>query len=124
MGVTSVTMSFIPAVKIVQDAKKNNPDIITFMGGPHVSFDFENTLEKYPELDLILVGEGEGNPEGAYSCDKGQKRLEKCTWNSIQGKRKVVFTGARPLIEKISTLFLFLRDIFFLYQDTRPLDFP
>jgi radical SAM superfamily enzyme YgiQ (UPF0313 family) len=29
------------------------------MGGPHVSFDYEDVLTKYPEIDLIVIGEGE-----------------------------------------------------------------
>jgi hypothetical protein len=29
------------------------------MGGPHVSYDWANTLKNYPKIDLIVVGEGE-----------------------------------------------------------------
>lgn len=104
IGVTSVTMSFIPAVKIVQDAKKFSPDIITFMGGPHVSFDFENTLEKYPELDLVLVGEGEETLKELIPVIR-----DRSAWKNVPGiafmeNGEVVFTGARPLIEDLDSL--------------------
>ncbi|MEZ4567930.1 MAG: hypothetical protein R2860_13570 [Desulfobacterales bacterium] len=29
------------------------------MGGPHVSFDAENTLLRFPEIDVIVMGESE-----------------------------------------------------------------
>ena len=32
------------------------------MGGSHVSFDAENTLTRYPEIDAIIIGEGEKEP--------------------------------------------------------------
>ena len=59
VGATSVTMNFKGAAAIIQDVKRHNPAIITMMGGPHVSYDWANTLVKYPEIDLIVVGEGE-----------------------------------------------------------------
>jgi anaerobic magnesium-protoporphyrin IX monomethyl ester cyclase len=59
VGATSVTLNFYGAADIVRTAKRHNPDIVTMMGGPHVSFDAENTLTAYPEIDMIVKGEGE-----------------------------------------------------------------
>ncbi len=59
MGATSVTLNFLNAVEIIKTAKQHNPSLITMMGGPHVSFDPENTLRKYPEIDIIFIGEAE-----------------------------------------------------------------
>ena len=50
VGSTAVTMSYPTAVEIVRTAKKHNPSIITMMGGPHVSFDYENTLTNYQSI--------------------------------------------------------------------------
>ena len=58
-GLTAVTMSFDNAMDVVKDIKAINPDILTVMGGPHVSFCARETLEEYPELDVIAIGEGE-----------------------------------------------------------------
>jgi anaerobic magnesium-protoporphyrin IX monomethyl ester cyclase len=60
VGSTSVTMTFDAGRKVIQDAKSIDPDIVTVMGGPHVSFCPEDTLAAVPELDLIVIGEGEG----------------------------------------------------------------
>ena len=59
VGTTSVTMNFPGAADIIRTAKKHRPSILTVMGGPHVSFDAARTLEAYPEIDLLVLGEGE-----------------------------------------------------------------
>jgi len=59
IGITSVTMNFPLAASIIKTAKQGFPSVVTIMGGPHVSFDYENTLKQHPEIDLIVVGEGE-----------------------------------------------------------------
>jgi len=59
VGATSVTMNFYNARQIIHDVKDYDPEIITIMGGPHVSFTADETLRRYPEIDLIVIGEGE-----------------------------------------------------------------
>jgi len=59
VGATSVTMTFDHAIGIIQDVKSLNPDALTVMGGPHVSFCAEATLRQFPELDMVVLGEGE-----------------------------------------------------------------
>lgn len=59
VGGTSVTMNFPVAADIMRTAKRHRPSALTVMGGPHVSFDAERTLEAYPEIDLLVLGEGE-----------------------------------------------------------------
>ena len=59
VGVTSVTMSFNNAIMVVQKVKQIDPNIITVMGGPHVTFHADETLNQYPELDCIVLGEGD-----------------------------------------------------------------
>ena len=59
IGATSVTMNFPAAAQIVEQAKEIVPGAVTVMGGPHVSFDPENTLARYPGIDLLVLGEGE-----------------------------------------------------------------
>jgi radical SAM superfamily enzyme YgiQ (UPF0313 family) len=59
VGVTSVTMNFKDAIRIIKDVKKFDPGILTVMGGPHVTFHGDKTLITYPELDVVVLGEGE-----------------------------------------------------------------
>ena len=59
VGAGSVTMNFLDAQRILKDVKSYNRDILTMIGGPHVSFMVEPTLQGYPEIDLIFIGESE-----------------------------------------------------------------
>ena len=59
VGSTAVTMNVKRALSILRDYKEENPDVVTVMGGPHVSFDAEAILGGHPFLDYIVRGEGE-----------------------------------------------------------------
>ena len=59
VGVTCVTMTFPAAARIVRAVKRATPDVLTVMGGPHVSFRAAATLRQVPELDFVCRGEGE-----------------------------------------------------------------
>jgi len=59
VGVTSVTMNFKNAIRIIKDIKKFDTNILTIMGGPHVTFCGDKTLITYPDLDVVVLGEGE-----------------------------------------------------------------
>ena len=59
VGATSVTMNVKTALKVLQDYKQERPEIITVMGGPHVTFDAENILRDNSHVDFIVRGEGE-----------------------------------------------------------------
>ena len=52
-------MTFDYAMDVVNDIKRLNPDMVTVMGGPHVTFCARETLRKHSELDIIVLGEGE-----------------------------------------------------------------
>ena len=80
VGVTAVTMSFDNAIRVVKDVKEINPEILTVMGGPHVSFCAEETMTAYPELDVVALGEGEKTiVDLAAETDNGRN------WGKMRG---------------------------------------
>jgi len=104
IGATSVTMNFQKAVSIIKTAKEKFPSSITMMGGPHVSFDYKNTLMQYPEVDLIVVGEGEQTIAELVPVLGDQS-----AWQTIKGvayrdNSAIVFTGERELIRDLDAL--------------------
>ena len=58
-GVTAVTMTVDHALGVLADLKAIAPDLPTVIGGPHVSFQAEETLRLAPAVDYVVVGEGE-----------------------------------------------------------------
>jgi anaerobic magnesium-protoporphyrin IX monomethyl ester cyclase len=104
VGATSVTLNFYGAADIVRTAKRHNPDIVTMMGGPHVSFDAENTLTAYPEIDLIVRGEGEQT-----IAELTPRLKDRDAWAGIKGitfrqNGRLVETAQRAFIDDIDTL--------------------
>ena len=47
VGATSVTMTFLSAISAIEDAKRIDPDVVTAMGGAHVTFCAEKTLRAH-----------------------------------------------------------------------------
>ena len=104
IGITSVTMNFPVAASIMKSAKEGFPSAITVMGGPHVSFDYENTLNQYPDIDLIVVGEGERTIIELLPVILNRK-----AWPSIKGiafrdNGKIVATQQRERIRDLDSL--------------------
>jgi anaerobic magnesium-protoporphyrin IX monomethyl ester cyclase len=104
VGATSVTMNFYEAQKILRDVKNYDPEIITMMGGPHVSFTATDTLMKYPEIDLIAIGEGEDTIAELTPVLK-----QKSKWRDIRGiayrhDDEIIITGKRDFITDIDRI--------------------
>jgi radical SAM superfamily enzyme YgiQ (UPF0313 family) len=59
VGVTSVTLNYPIASDILKYAKSLDKDIITIIGGPHVTFAPVETLTEAPWIDIVVNGEGE-----------------------------------------------------------------
>ncbi len=104
VGTNCVTMNFKQAAGILRIVKQTYPDIITLMGGPHVSFDSENTLALYPGIDIIVKGEGEATVTELLGVIY---RREK--WHTIPGivfkdKGHILRTAQRPFIQDLDAL--------------------
>ncbi|HEX7416149.1 MAG TPA: radical SAM protein [Smithellaceae bacterium] len=104
VGATSVTMNFYEAQQILRDVKNCNPEIVTMMGGPHVSFTAMETLRKYPEIDLIAIGEAEDTIAQLSPVLKQQNK-----WHDIRGiayrnNDEIVITGKRDFISDIDQI--------------------
>ncbi|TWI76933.1 radical SAM superfamily enzyme YgiQ (UPF0313 family) [Desulfobotulus alkaliphilus] len=104
IGITGVTMTAPEALEIIRAARKIRPEALCFMGGPHATFDADNLLKDTPELDLVVLGEGE-----ATLAELVPRLRNPETWQDIAGiaykeNGSVVFTPKRPLIEDLDAL--------------------
>ncbi len=112
IGVTSVTMNFPAAVRVLQTCKALMPGAAAVIGGPHVTFMDEETLRAYPEVDLVVRGEGEETIlEAAKALDR-KEGLEKVLGLTFRRNGAVVRTEDRPFIEDIDRLPLPDRTLF------------
>ena len=98
VGAGCVTMNFYDAQGILRDVKSCNPEILTMIGGPHVSFTAEETLRNYPEIDLIFIGEADDTITEFVPLMK-----QKSKWHNIPGiafrqDDEIVNNGRRSFI--------------------------
>ena len=104
VGATSVTMNYYEAQKVLHDVKSCNPEIITMMGGPHVSFAAAQTLQQCPEIDLIVIGEAEDT-----IAELAPVLRKKSEWLYIRGlayreNGDVVITDKRSFIDDVDRI--------------------
>ncbi len=59
LGLSATTISVTNAARIAERVKALVPNVVTILGGAHVSAIPERTLEAFPSVDFGIVGEGE-----------------------------------------------------------------
>jgi len=104
IGINSVTMNFKKAAEIISEAKKILPHALTIMGGPHVSFDPENTLHTYPHIDMIAMKEGESIISEIIDSLKNNASLENISGTAFRKDGTVIINDARPFITNLDSL--------------------
>jgi len=104
VGTNCVTLNFYQAAAILQTAKRYFPSIVTMMGGPHVSFDYHKTLKQYPELDLVVVGEGESTIAELTPVVRDRRRWETIRGLAFVENGEVRCTGRQEFIQNLDTL--------------------
>jgi radical SAM superfamily enzyme YgiQ (UPF0313 family) len=81
--------------------KRGMPELVIVLGGPEVSFDSEERLKNNPELDAIVVGEGEETfTELVRALGSGEnvEGLKAVPGLAYRSKPGIVTTPPRPVI--------------------------
>ncbi|KAF0127100.1 MAG: Cobalamin B12-binding:Radical SAM [Elusimicrobia bacterium] len=59
VGITAVTISIAHAAELAARLKKADPGLVVMIGGPHLTALPSETMEKYPQFDLGVIGEAD-----------------------------------------------------------------
>ena len=103
-GLTAVTMTFDNAMGIIKDIKGIDPKILTIMGGPHVSFCARETLVGFPELDVVVIGEGERTVVELCRTANNGLDLENVSGIAYRRGTDICYTAQREPIENLDEL--------------------
>jgi anaerobic magnesium-protoporphyrin IX monomethyl ester cyclase len=110
------------AVRTLETAKKAKPEVLTIVGGQHFTATANESLETYPEIDIIVRGEGEQT-----LVEIVEALGNKTSFSNVQGltfrhKGRVCHTPSRPLIEDLDSLpfpgYHFVEDVIHKYHFT------
>lgn len=111
VGVTCVTMNYPLATEMLKVCKEVDPDVVTVIGGPHVSFALEDTLLKSLWIDAVVIGEGDQTVVELARAVEGGGSIAGVAGIAYIEDGVVVRTEARPLIQDIDGLALPARNL-------------
>lgn len=106
VGVTCQAATFHnDAVHAVRLVRRTLPNVVIAGGGGHFTLNVETMLDLLPELDYVILGEGEETFDALLQWLASGKK-EDCREAGLAYRRngKTVYTDARPLIEDLDTL--------------------
>lgn len=72
LGFSTLSVSGRTAAKIAKEAKRRNPNLKIVYGNHYATFNAERILVKYPQVDIVVRGEGEATVLELVKCiEKG-----------------------------------------------------
>jgi anaerobic magnesium-protoporphyrin IX monomethyl ester cyclase len=101
VGATCTTAGFLDAARIFRRVKETSPDTYCIAGGPHVSALRERIIKDFPEVDYVVVGEGESTLRRLMEADG---RAEDIAGLVFRDHGQVVFSGFQKNLLDLDTL--------------------
>lgn len=101
------------SIKVMRILKKTNPDLVIIAGGPEVTYDYDKWLLKVPEIDFIVIGEGERTFKQLLDYHSGKITLDQVTGIAYMkdGKLKATAPGPKLDLRELPSPFRFPEDI-------------
>jgi len=125
VGVACTTTTFSEALQIIKIVKKNNPKILTIIGGPHVTAVPKETLKRHKEIDVVVIGEGEYTfLDVVKRLEKGQRDFKNVLGIAYREKGKIVINKLRKPIENIDSFPFPVRHLLPVDRYKPPAKFP
>lgn len=100
-------------IKVMRMLKKVKPDVKIVAGGPEVTYDYDYWLQRVPEIDVIVIGEGERTFKQLLDVYAGKKDIA-----AVQGiayresdQLKITVPGPKLDLRELPSPFQFAEDI-------------
>jgi anaerobic magnesium-protoporphyrin IX monomethyl ester cyclase len=110
------------ALRTLEIAKTVNPDVLTVVGGQHFTVLAQESLEIYPEIDVIVRGEGEETLAELVEVWENNRSLSSIEGISFRNDGKVRHNVNRSFIENLDDLpfpgYHFVEDLLQKYHFT------
>jgi anaerobic magnesium-protoporphyrin IX monomethyl ester cyclase len=92
------------SVRTLELAKKVNPNVVTVAGGQHFTVMAEESLKTYPEIDVIVRGEGEETLVELTKNIEAGKSISAVKGASFRNNGQIVHNPSRTFIENLDRL--------------------
>jgi anaerobic magnesium-protoporphyrin IX monomethyl ester cyclase len=106
VGITCVTATFSSATKAARIIKESCPNAIILLGGPHATFMDRQILSEYPDIDIVVRGEGEETilEIASHITDNNFKELHEVAGVTFRENEQIIQTPNRPFIHNLDQL--------------------
>ena len=104
VGITSTTSMIPDAYRVAKIAKDISKDIVTIIGGPHVTFVPELTLNESPDLDYVVKGEGEISFSHLLDVINGKMQPKEVLGITYRKDGSVIDNPPQPLIKDVDAI--------------------
>ena len=104
VGVTAMTPSIVDANKVAAACKEALPKVPLVLGGYHVSFLPEATMQRYAAYDIGVIGEGERTLHELVEAIEGGGDLDKVPGLIARHGDQLVVTPPRDRIRDLDSL--------------------
>lgn len=104
IGLTAVTVSIHDAAKVATILKDKDKNLVTIIGGPHVTAAPIETLERFPQFDIGVIGEGEVTIVELMRVLENNGDLSEVKGLIIRQNGRLSLTKPRPFIRNLDTL--------------------
>ena len=104
VGLTSTTLTYKSALKIIKVAKKALHNCLTIIGGSHVTFWDDKALQECPQLDIVVRKEGENTLVELMQKLEAGKSFSDVLGITYRKDGKIVKNPDRPYIEDLDSL--------------------
>jgi anaerobic magnesium-protoporphyrin IX monomethyl ester cyclase len=98
VGLCAFTNEIKPAAYMAKLLKEKNSDLLTVIGGVHVTALPVQTLEEFPEFDIGVIGEGEVTFHELCFSLQNKKSLENINGLSLRHENEIFVTPPRERI--------------------------
>lgn len=104
VGITATTSMMMDAYRMAAMAKQVHENCWVVIGGPHVSFTPEKTLQECPSIDIVVRGEGEATFSHLVEALAAKAGYTDVAGISFTSNGRVVHNPPRRLIQDIDDL--------------------
>ena len=98
------TCNVYTCAKTCEIAKNVDDKIVTVVGGSHFSFTDRESLASYPEIDVIVRGEGELTLVELIKTLNREEKIDRIKGISFRKKENIIRNPPRPIIENLDSL--------------------
>jgi radical SAM superfamily enzyme YgiQ (UPF0313 family) len=86
-------------VQVIRNLRKVQPDAVIVLGGPEVSYDTEYWMERLPEVDFIVMGEGEETFHHLLTEWRGERKFHYVFGLAYRKEGQIRINPPRPKLD-------------------------